>query len=146
MGLKHSECVADYAQLLRHDSAEVATLCDELLISVTSFFRDPEAWRILQEQVVRPLVARKEGNAAFRVWVPGCATGEEAYSIAMLLIDEQEAAAKSFPSRFSRRTDAGALEVGRAGLCRRHRRRRAGGRRRRFFIDEARRSGRQGAA
>jgi two-component system CheB/CheR fusion protein len=138
MGLKHSECVADYAQLLRHDSAEVAALCDELLISVTSFFRDPEAWRILQEQVIRPLVARKEANAAFRVWVPGCATGEEAYSIAMLLIAEREAAAKSCPIQiFASDVDTGALEVGRAGLypegmvaavpaARRHR----------FFIDE----------
>jgi two-component system CheB/CheR fusion protein len=138
MGLKHSECVADYAQLLRQDSTEVAALCDDLLISVTSFFRDPEAWRILQEQVVRPLVARKKANAAFRVWVPGCATGEEAYSIAMLLIDEREAAAKSFPIQiFASDVDAGALEVGRAGLY-------SEGivaavpaaRRRRFFIDE----------
>jgi two-component system CheB/CheR fusion protein len=117
MGLKHTERVADYARLLTNDPAEAAALCEDLLISVTSFFRDPEAWRVLQQQVLRPLVARKESHAALRVWVPGCATGEEAYSIAMLLIEEREAAAKSCPIQiFASDVDAGALEVGRAGL------------------------------
>jgi two-component system, chemotaxis family, CheB/CheR fusion protein len=138
MGLKHIERVADYVRLLTHDPAEAAALCDDLLISVTSFFRDPEAWRVLQEQVLRPLVARKDVHAALRVWVPGCATGEEAYSIAMLLIEEREAAAKSCPIQiFASDVDADALEVGRAGLY-------PGSivadvpaeRRRRFFIDE----------
>ena len=138
MGLKYSERAADYVRLLTHDPAEVAALCDDLLISVTSFFRDPEAWRVLQEQVLRPLVARKNAHAALRVWVPGCATGEEAYSIAMLLIEEREAAAKSCPIQiFASDVDVGALEVGRAGLYP------ASmvadvpaDRRRRFFIDE----------
>ena len=92
-------------------------LFEDLLISVTSFFRDPEAWRVLQEQVIRPLVARKDADAPLRVWVPGCATGEEAYSIAMLLIEELQAAAKSCALQiFASDVDAGALDVARAGL------------------------------
>jgi two-component system, chemotaxis family, CheB/CheR fusion protein len=138
MGLKHIERVVDYVRLLTDDPAEAAALCDDLLISVTNFFRDPEAWRVLQEQVLRPLVARKDDHAALRVWVPGCATGEEAYTIAMLLIEEREAAAKSCPIQiYASDVDAGALEVARAGLY-------PGSiiadvpadRRRRFFIDE----------
>ncbi len=138
MGLKHIERTVDYVRLLTRDPAEAAALRDDLLISVTSFFRDPEAWRVLQEQVLRPMIARTDVHAALRVWVPGCATGEEAYSIAMLLIEEREAAAKSCPIQiFASDVDAGALEVGRAGLY-------PGSivadvpahRRRRFFIDE----------
>ena len=138
MGLKHIERVADYVRLLTDDPAEAAALCDDLLISVTSFFRDPEAWRVLQEQVLRPLVARKDAHAALRVWVPGCATGEEAYSIAMLLIEEREAAAKSCPIQiFASDVDAGALELARAGLYPESIVADVpADRRRRFFIDE----------
>ena len=138
MGLRRSEHVAAYVQLLTHDPAEAAALCDDLLISVTSFFRDPEAWRVLQDQVLRPLVARTDAHAAVRVWVPGCATGEEAYSIAMVLIEERDAAAKSCPIQvFASDVDADALAVARAGL---YPESVVAGlpaeRRRRFFIDE----------
>src|SRR6185436_6567529 len=97
--------------------AEAAALFDDLLISVTGFFRDPEAWRFLQEQVIRPLVLRTDAQAALRVWVPGCSTGEEPYSVAMLLVEELEAARQSRPIQiFASDVDAGALEFARAGL------------------------------
>ncbi len=54
---------------------------------MTSFFRDPEAFQVLEQRVIPELVERNGGEAPVRVWVPGCATGEEAYSIAMLLIE-----------------------------------------------------------
>ena len=59
----------------------------ELLIGVTSFFRDPEAFEVLAEQAVSRLLIGKRPGEPLRVWVPGCSTGEEAYSIAMLLLD-----------------------------------------------------------
>jgi two-component system CheB/CheR fusion protein len=117
MGLKQLDRVADYARLLIDDPVEAAALTNDLLISVTSFFRDPEAWRFLQERVLRPLVAGAGAGAALRVWVPGCATGEEAYSIAMVLTEEVEAAGKSIPMQiFASDLDVGALEFARTGL------------------------------
>jgi two-component system CheB/CheR fusion protein len=117
MGLKHIDQVADYARLLTDDRAEATALFDDLLISVTSFFRDPEAWRFLRDRVIRPLVERTDTKDPLRVWVPGCATGEEAYSIAMLLIEELQAARKSCPLQiFASDVDVGALEFARAGL------------------------------
>ncbi len=67
---------------------EVRALFDDLLITVTTFFRDPDAWEALRLQVVVPLVARADATEPMRVWVPGCATGEEAYSLAMLFREE----------------------------------------------------------
>jgi two-component system CheB/CheR fusion protein len=117
MGLKRVERVTDYARLVIDDPAEAAALSDDLLISVTSFFRDPEAWRFLQERVVRPLVLGAGAGATLRVWVPGCATGEETYSIAMLLFEELEAAKKHTPIQiFASDLDTGALAFARAGL------------------------------
>jgi two-component system CheB/CheR fusion protein len=66
------------------------------MINVTGFFRDPEAWEVLTEQVIAPLVRGREGGEAIRVWVPACASGEEAYTIAMLIAEQAEAAQKSF--------------------------------------------------
>src|SRR6185436_5831575 len=117
MGLKHIDQVADYVRLLTDDPVEATALFDDLLISVTSFFRDPEAWRFLQDGVIRPLIERTDTRDALRVWVPGCATGEEAYSIAMLLIEELQAAGKTCPLQvFASDVDVGALDFARAGL------------------------------
>jgi two-component system CheB/CheR fusion protein len=117
MGLKHIESLAAYTQLLRDEPVEATRLFEDFLISVTSFFRDPQAWLFLQERVIRPLVERKDAHAALRVWVPGCATGEEAYSIAMLLIEEMQAAKKNGPLQvFASDVDVGALDFARVGL------------------------------
>jgi two-component system CheB/CheR fusion protein len=117
MDLKRIDGVADYARLLTHDPTEATALFDDLLISVTSFFRDSEAWNLLQQRVLRPLVERTDAQRTLRVWVPGCATGEEAYSIAMLLIEEIDAAKKgSSVQVFASDVDAGALEFARVGL------------------------------
>ena len=65
-------------------------LAKDLLINVTSFFRDPEAFKVLEERVVPGLFAGKPASAVIRVWCPGCSTGEEAYSLAILLAERQE--------------------------------------------------------
>ncbi|MDO9226327.1 MAG: chemotaxis protein CheB [Pseudomonadota bacterium] len=74
-----------YARYLKEHPAELQILFKELLINVTSFFRDPEAFVALKQEILPKLFADKPEGYVFRVWVAGCASGEEAYSIAMLL-------------------------------------------------------------
>ena len=76
--------MTDYLDFLRTHPGEAGALLQDLLISVTNFFRDPEAFAALETEIPR-LFAGKQAGDEVRVWVPGCATGEEAYSIAMLL-------------------------------------------------------------
>ncbi len=94
MGLNHVSKLADYARVLRQSTTEVIALGDDLLIHVTGFFRDPSAWESLRTQVIVPLVASREPNAQIRCWVTACASGEEAYTLAMLLAEESERARK----------------------------------------------------
>ncbi len=77
--------LSDYLERLRSDTNEVEQLVRELLIGVTQFFRDPEAWHFLENQIIPDLVHGAEPNSTLRLWVAGCATGEEAYTLAMLM-------------------------------------------------------------
>jgi two-component system CheB/CheR fusion protein len=77
--------VNDYLHYIDNHPEELRLLYHELLISVTNFFRDPEVWKYIEKEVVPDLFAGKSDTDQLRVWVPGCATGEEAYSIAILL-------------------------------------------------------------
>lgn len=74
-----------YVDRLRTDQQEVALLFHDLLIGVTSFFRDPEVFDALRQTIIPQLFAGKSKDGMVRVWVPGCSTGEEAYSLAMLM-------------------------------------------------------------
>jgi two-component system CheB/CheR fusion protein len=87
MAVIQVETLASYADRLEADSGEASALHDDCLISVTSFFRDPEVFQALAEQVFPALLANQSANAPIRIWVPGCATGEEAYSIAIGLLE-----------------------------------------------------------
>ena len=78
---------ADYQSHLEVDPGEFESLLNTVLINVTSFFRDTEAWEVLKAEVVPKLVARSEPDKPIRVWSVGCASGEEPYSIAMLLAE-----------------------------------------------------------
>lgn len=73
-----------YLALLQHNPAEINTLFNDLLIGVTSFFRDPQAFDVLKERIIPEIIHNRKGQESIRVWVPGCSTGEEAYSIAIL--------------------------------------------------------------
>jgi two-component system CheB/CheR fusion protein len=79
--------LAEYARFLRDVPEEAEALLRELLISVTNFFRDAAVWRKVEDVVIPALFRGKTADDHVRVWVPACATGEEAYSIAMLLAD-----------------------------------------------------------
>jgi two-component system CheB/CheR fusion protein len=117
MGLSQVERLGSYLDMLREDPAEIIALCEDMLIGVTGFFRDPEAFQVLEQRVLPALVTRKGGEAPLRIWVPGCSTGEEAYSIAMLSI-EQFATAKIATNVqiFASDIDEDALTVARRGV------------------------------
>src|SRR6185369_2951812 len=117
MSLRHMTATDEYLRLLRSDEEEVKALRKDLLITVTSFFRDPQAWQVLADQVIPAIVARSGEHDALRVWVPACSSGEEAYSIAMLLIEQLDRDRKRCHLQvFASDVDADALEVARAGL------------------------------
>ena len=116
MGLHRIDTLPHYLDRLRNDPGEVKALAADLTINVTGFFRDPEAWDVLAERVIAPLVRERASDRAIRVWVPGCSTGEEAYSIAMLLIEQAEAVGKSFDVKlFATDVAESVLPLARAG-------------------------------
>ena len=90
MQVRHCETIEAYVDCLRGDAGEVVPLLRELLINVTSFFRDPEAYEVLQQMVIPRLFEGKGPTDAVRVWAPGCSTGEEVFSIAILLREHME--------------------------------------------------------
>jgi two-component system CheB/CheR fusion protein len=114
MLVKRTETLEAYAKLLEGDAAEVHALYQDCLITVTSFFRDPAVFHALREKVF-PLLADRASETPLRVWVPGCATGEEAYSIAICL-RERELAGNPSVQIFATDLSDAALERARAGL------------------------------
>lgn len=88
MQISKHDAFSDYYQYLQSDKTEAQELFSDLLISVTTFFRDPAAFAALSEKVIRPLFDKLEDDTPIRVWVIGCAMGEEAYSIGILLLEE----------------------------------------------------------
>ena len=106
-----------YVRFLQQTPAEVDALFRDLLIGVTNFFRDPEAFQALEEQVLPKLFLNKAADAGIRVWIPGCSTGEEAYSIAILLAERQEVLKKTFQVQvFATDIDSQAIALARAGV------------------------------
>ena len=85
-----AETLEDYIARLQASHDEVVLLFRDLLIRVTSFFRDKETFATLEAEVIPELFAGKHADSAVRVWIPGCATGEEAYSLAMLLREHMD--------------------------------------------------------
>ena len=116
MQVLHLDSVKDYVEELRANPKELELLFRDLLIGVTQFFRDPSAFEALQTKIIPNLIAGKGPDDQVRVWAPGCATGEEAYSIAILLME----AAATLPASpkimiFATDIDDRALEQARAG-------------------------------
>ncbi|MCC5667302.1 PAS domain-containing protein [Nostoc sp. CHAB 5784] len=81
------ERLEDYAQFLHENPSEVKALYEEILIHVTYFFRDPEAFQLLKERVFPSIIQNKSVELPIRIWVAGCSTGEEVYSIAISLLE-----------------------------------------------------------
>lgn len=116
MSLRHIQHSADYLDLLRQDGDELRLLFKDLLIGVTRFFRDPEVWEALRHDVIAPMIEAKKHEEPIRAWVVGCATGEEAYSLAMTLSEEADSQKKRVPIQiYATDLDPDAIETARAG-------------------------------
>ena len=117
MSLCHLDSLTEYEQYLRDTASEVTSLNKDLLIGVTSFFRDPEAFHVLNQRVIKTLVERNKEETPIRVWVPACSTGEEAYSLGMLFLEAFESA-KKIPNLqiFATDIDEEALAIARQGV------------------------------
>lgn len=87
MALRRVDGRAEYLSLLRTDPNEVRSLYEEVLIHVTSFFRDREAFEVVASKVLPAILKNKPAGAPVRFWVPGCSSGEEVYSLAILLLE-----------------------------------------------------------
>jgi len=117
MGICQIDSVPAYVAHLGQHPEEITALYRDLLIGVTSFFRDPDAFHALEQQVVRELVERQSGETPVRVWVPACASGEEAYSIAILLLEQFAAVRKPANFQiFASDIDEESVEVARRGV------------------------------
>ena len=90
MQINHVSDFGDYLQLVRDSAEEQGQLYEDLLITVTEFFRDPEVFEKVGQSVIPEVFRGKTGEDTVRVWSVGCSTGEEAYSLAMLLLEEAE--------------------------------------------------------
>ena len=112
------EGIDTYHSYLRKNPRETDALFDELLIGVTTFFRDNNAFAALAARFVPDFFkGREEGGAALRIWIPGCSSGEEAYSIAMLLQEQMNKLGQCFAIQiFATDIDLRALEIARAGI------------------------------
>lgn len=116
MQLNRMDRIDDYAIFLRENAEEIQALFADLLISVTTFFRDTPAFNALSETVIPRLFEEEREGDPIRLWVPGCASGEEAYSLAILLLEE--ASRRDFRPEiqiFATDLDAAALAAAREG-------------------------------
>lgn len=115
--LRRIASLQDYAIDLQDDSRELDALYHDLLIGVTSFFRDPEAFRLLETDVLPELIADAKDESDFRVWVAGCATGEEAYTLAILIHEQVAKSGKHLNAKiFATDVHSRSLEVAAAGV------------------------------
>jgi two-component system CheB/CheR fusion protein len=117
MAVNQIATIDEYVSFLQQTPPEVEALFRDLLIGVTNFFRDPAAFKVIEEQVIPRLFAGKPAGDAIRVWSPGCSSGEEAYSLAILLAEHQETLKRSFKVQvFATDIDSQAIAAARAGL------------------------------
>jgi two-component system CheB/CheR fusion protein len=109
--------VGAYLELLRSDAAELDLLAKDLLINVTAFFRDENVFDAVAERIVPDLVRRREAGRPLRIWIPGCSTGEEAYSLAMLFLEQDTATLRKLELQvFASDVDPDAVATAREGL------------------------------
>ncbi len=117
LAVKQIERLDDYIRYLEQNPLEVKELFREFLIGVTSFFRDAEAFVVLKNEVIPRLFNEKSPGDAVRVWVPGCSSGEEAYSIAMLIQEHLDVLKAYYQVQiFATDIDSRAIEQARSGI------------------------------
>jgi two-component system CheB/CheR fusion protein len=117
MALRNLQSPADYLSLLRSEDPEVTALYQDLLIRVTQFFRDPEAFEALKKKVFPAIASGRHDSSPIRVWVAGCATGEEVYSLAISLLEYLDGREEALPIKIlATDLNEAALEKARAGV------------------------------
>src|SRR5664280_167797 len=117
MAITNVNSLDEYVRYLEQNPAEMDALFQDLLIGVTSFFRNPTAFETLKEKVIQNLFTGKPSNSEIRIWVPGCSTGEEAYSIGILLKEQMEMLKKDFKVQiFATDIDSRAIVKARTGV------------------------------
>ncbi len=117
MAVNQVNRLEDYLRYLQQTPAEVDTLFHDLLIGVTNFFRDPPVFETMEQIIIPGLVASRPAGETLRVWVPGCSTGEEAYSLAILFQEHQAAFKQGFRLQvFATDIDSQAIERARTGI------------------------------
>ena len=117
MVLQRIDSLREYAELVCSDRGELDALYHDVLSMVSEFFREPETYEALKKTVLPAILAEREPNSEVRVWVPGCAAGEEPYSIAMVLSEAMSDGGRRFPVKILA-TDVNERELvrARAGL------------------------------
>ncbi|HYG17960.1 MAG TPA: CheR family methyltransferase, partial [Ohtaekwangia sp.] len=116
MALNKFEKLSEYFSMLRHNSREVDALYADFLINVTCFFRNPDFYKILAAKVFPAITNQEKSTEPFRIWIAGCSSGEEAYSVAIHLIEFLERKKISVPIQiFASDLDSNAIEKARAG-------------------------------
>lgn len=114
MAVHQIDDITDYQRYLQQNPAEVGVLDKDLYIRVTNFFRDQGAFDALNQKVILELLKGKQPKTSLRIWVPGCATGEEAYSIAIMFIEAMEMLKKDFDIQiFATDIDAESIDCAR---------------------------------
>ncbi len=117
MALRRAASLGEYADALRSDSTEAESMAKDMLIHVTAFFRDAEAFDALERHVFRELASSKEEGSSIRIWVPGCSTGEEVYSVAIRLLEALGDQARDLSIKiFGSDLSGEAVETARAGF------------------------------
>ena len=117
MALKNVERLSEYLKDLQSNREELDALYQDLLIQVTSFFRDPDVFRVLRNRILPRILAAKPAGDSIRIWVPGCSSGEEAYSIAICLLENLGDRAASTPIQiFASDISEPAIDKARAGV------------------------------
>jgi len=117
MLLHEIERLPDYVKFLHDQPGETDALFHDMLINVTNFFRDPDLFEVLAQKVYPRLIKDRPDNEPIRVWVPGCSTGEEAYSLAITLLETLGDAAHRFPIQiFATDIDEKAITAAREGI------------------------------
>jgi two-component system CheB/CheR fusion protein len=116
MALQKTETLADYVALIDTDVAEAAALYQDFLIRVTTFFRDPESFEGLAQRVFPSLCEGRSPKTPIRIWIPGCASGEEVYSIAMTLLESLVDRRPAGIQIFGTDVSEAAIDKARAGI------------------------------
>lgn len=117
MNVHHISEVRQYVRYLKENQHEIGLLFKELLIGVTGFFRDPQAFEVIEKEVLPLVLGDKQNGDSVRIWIPGCSTGEEAYSFAMLLQDYMDEHGIKFNVQiFATDLDDNAINTARLGV------------------------------